>query len=171
MFTHRLGPLPMWLWVVIIGAVIVGWSLYKSRTSGGGSQQQDTTGTDTPASDVPQFVNQTYTTVQAPNVQDNDDTGPVRVGPHPPEPPMYHPPTPKPPVRKPVPPKPHVPPIFNSTYIVKKGETLNSLAARFHVTRTELAHANGLGTGAGLRTGQKLKVPNPAGYGKPNKAA
>ena len=83
MFTHRLGPLPMWLWVVIIGAVIVGWSLYKSRTSGGGSQQQDTTGTDTPASDVPQFVNQTYTTVQAPNVQDNDDTGPVRVGPRP----------------------------------------------------------------------------------------
>jgi LysM repeat protein len=63
------------------------------------------------------------------------------------------------------------PPIFNATYVVKKGQTLDSVAKQFKISRVELAHANGLGTGAGLRTGQKLKVPSPAGTGTPNKAA
>ena len=169
-FTNRIGPLPMWAWVAIIGGVIVAWSLFKSRTSGK-QQAQDTS---TPASDVPQFVNQTYTTVQAPNVQDEDEAPPSSPHPSapPPKPPIpvtYRPPTPKPPVtRPPVPSK--QPPIFNAVYIVRKGDTLNSVARRFGVTRVELAHANGYGTGAGLRTGEHLKVPQPAGTGTPNKA-
>jgi LysM repeat protein len=81
------------------------------------------------------------------------------------------PPAPKPPGTRPAVPAAHQPPIFNATYIVRKGETLNSIAAKFRITRVELAHANGLGTGAGLRTGQRLKVPQPAGTGMPNKAA
>jgi len=55
-------------------------------------------------------------------------------------------------------------------YKVQKGETLDSLAKKFGISRVDLAHANGLGTGAGLRTGQTLKVPAPAPAGKPNKA-
>ena len=61
-------------------------------------------------------------------------------------------------------------PIFNATYVVRPGDTLNSVAKRYHVTREELAHANGYGTGAGLRTGERLKVPSPAGTGTPNRA-
>ena len=71
---------------------------------------------------------------------------------------------------KPVAPKPAQPPIFNKTYIVKKGETLNSIAKSLGISRVDLAHANGLGTGAGLRTGQTLKVPSPAPGGTPNPA-
>jgi LysM repeat protein len=160
----------MWLWVVIIGGVIVAWSLYKSRTSSGSSGSSQDTGT--PAADVPQFVNQTYTTVQAPNVQEGQEP------PEPPEPavPPAHPPVWRPPAPaqqppRPGSPRPAQPPIFNATYVVRKGDTLNSVAAKFRITRVELAHANGLGTGAGLRTGQRIKVPQPAPKGTPNKAA
>ena len=169
-FTNRIGPLPMWAWVAVIGGVIIAWSFYKNKTSAA-STAADTTGTS--AADVPQFVNQTYTTVQAPAVQDDQDTGPAGP-PGPPGPagppvkvfPPFRPPVPAP---RPHPPVPHVP-IFNATYIVRKGDTLNTVAKKFHVTREELAHANGYGTGAGLRTGEHLKVPHPAGYGSPNKA-
>jgi|SRR5215469_2036125 len=166
-FTHKLGPLPMWAWVAVIGGVIVAWSLYKSRTS---SQQQAAADTSTPASDVPQFVNQTYTTVQAPAVQSEQPEPP-----EPGEPGMRPQRFPVPASFKPPAPRPGVPsaqpPIFNSTYVVRRGDTLNSVAAKFRITRVELAHANGLGTGAGLRTGQKIKVPAPPGTGTPNKAA
>jgi len=170
-FTHKLGPLPMWAWVAIAGAVILGWAYYKNKTSAAASgTAADTTGTS--ASDVPQFVNQTYTTVQAPAVQDEQEppAGPGDKS-GPPIPAAYIPPVPKPPGTRPAVPAAHQPPIFNATYIVRKGETLNSVAAKFRITRVELAHANGLGTGAGLRTGQRIKVPQPAGTGTPNKAA
>ena len=84
--------------------------------------------------------------------------GPVQTGTQSKEPPPYRPA----PAAQ--------PPIFNKTYIVKKGETLNSIAKQLHISRVDLAHANGLGTGAGLRTGQTLKVPAPAPGGTPNKA-
>ena len=173
-FTHRIGPLPMWVWVAVVGGVIVAWSLYKSRTS---AQQSSTDTTGTPASDVPQFVNQTYTTVQAPAVQDEQEppgTGPINRGPGdksgPPVPAAYVPPAPKPVVPRPGGPASQAQ-IFNAVYVVRRGDTLNSVAARFRITRVELAHANGLGTGAGLRTGQKIRVPQPAPGGTPNKAA
>ena len=60
------------------------------------------------------------------------------------------------------------PPIITSgriqpaqTITVPKGASLLSLSQRYLGTsnRTELAHANGLGTGAGLRTGQRLIIP------------
>jgi len=167
-FTHRIGPLPMWIWVVIIGGVIVAWSLFKSRTSANAASQD----TGTSAADVPQFVNQTYTTVQAPNVQEGQEPPepPEPTGP-PMHPPVWRPPAPKPPAPRPSGPRPAQPPIFNATYVVRQGDTLNSVAARFRITRVELAHANGLGTGAGLRTGQRIKVPAPPGTGTPNKAA
>lgn len=44
---------------------------------------------------------------------------------------------------------------------VGSGQTLSSLSQRYLGTsnRTAIAHANHLGTGAGLRTGQKLYIP------------
>lgn len=65
----------------------------------------------------------------------------------------------------------------SSSYVVKAGDTLASIAARFGISVATLAHANTyvsgevagnkkvgqtLGTGAGLKTGQTLKVPNVA---------
>jgi len=162
----------MWVWLVTGGGLILVWSVYKSRTSG---KQQDTTAAadSTSAADVPQIVNQTYTTVQAPSVQEEPEPSePARPGVPPPKPPFrVFPPVVKPTSRRPGIPVAHQPPIFNAVYIVRKGETLNSVAAKFRITRVELAHANGLGTGAGLRTGQKLRVPQPAGTGSPNRAA
>lgn len=56
-FTRKIGPLPMWAWVAIIGGVIIAYSFYKSKTS---AASTSTTGATTDASQVPQFVNQTY---------------------------------------------------------------------------------------------------------------
>ena len=167
-FTHRLGPLPTWVWIAIAAALIIAYSWWKSKSANAASSA-NTAASSTPADQVPQFVNQTYTTVTPPsvNVTDTDTAPPPASGtPAPPGP------TPTP-VKAPAPrPAGHPvqPPIFNKTYIVKKGETLNSIAKQLGISRVDLAHANGLGTGAGLRTGQTLKVPSPAPGGTPNRA-
>ena len=169
-FTHKLGPLPTWVWIVILGLGIVAWSWWKNKSASAASAA-NTASSGTPADQVPQFVNQTYTTVtppsvsvtntepQSPPVSQPTAPGPVKTGTPSKEPPPYRPA-----------PKTAQPPIFNSTYVVKKGETLNSIAKQLGISRVDLAHANGLGTGAGLRTGQTLKVPSPAPGGTPNKA-
>ena len=166
--THKLGPLPTWVWISIAAALIIAYSWWKSKSANAASSA-NTAASSTPADQVPQFVNQTYTTVTPPsvNVTDTDTAPPPASGtPAPPGP------TPTP-VKAPAPrPAGHPvqPPIFNKTYIVKKGETLNSIAKQLGISRVDLAHANGLGTGAGLRTGQTLKVPSPAPGGTPNRA-
>jgi len=188
-FTNKIGPLPMWAWVAIIGAAILGYAYFKNRSSGSSTAASSST----PASDVPEFVNQTYTTVTAPaaptpNAGGGATTGtpaptggggggPVNVAPPPgvgkpgegTVPPAKPPvkPTAKPPAKKP---GKVTEPIFNAKYTVKPGDTLASVAKRYKITREQLAHANGYGTGAGLRTGEVLKVPSPAGTGTPNKA-
>jgi len=178
-FTNKIGPLPMIAWVGIIGAVIVAWAYLKNRNSGSQAAAGDGS---TPASDVPQFVNQTYTTVTAPTVeQPQTQTGTIPGGageggpppqqnliiPGPPGGGSFQPPHPKPPPRKP---GGTGQPIFNATYVVKPGDTLDKVAKKYRITREQLAHANGFGTGAGLRTGQRLRVPSPAGTGTPNRA-
>ena len=62
-FTRKIGPLPMWAWLAIIGAVVVGWAWYKDRKTSASSTASDTAD----ASQVPQFVNQVSTTVQPPS--------------------------------------------------------------------------------------------------------
>jgi LysM repeat protein len=169
--THRLGPLPTWVWIAIAAALIISYSWWKSKSANAASSA-NTAASSTPADQVPQFVNQTYTTVTPPsvNVTDNDTSAPAGGAPPAPTPVKTTPTPVKAPAPKPVAPKPAQPPIFNKTYVVKKGETLNSVAKSLGISRVDLAHANGLGTGAGLRTGQTLKVPSPAPGGTPNKA-
>ena len=74
-FTHKLGPLPMWGWVGIAAAVLVAWRVYSAKkngtsssTSGSGTSGAGSSGLAGGASpyDIPQFVNQTYTTVTGP---------------------------------------------------------------------------------------------------------
>jgi len=61
-FTRKLGPLPMWVWLLIGVGLIGGYYLISRR---GGSGTAAAGGT-TSAAQVPQFVNQTYTTIQPP---------------------------------------------------------------------------------------------------------
>ena len=62
--TAPIGPLPMWAWVAIAAVILVAWRLYANK--GQQQSQAATSDTGTSANDVPQFVNQTYTTVTPP---------------------------------------------------------------------------------------------------------
>ena len=64
-FTRRIGPLPMWVWLVLVAVIVLGWALLRRRQQGTTGQAADA-GATTDASQVPQFVNQTFTTVQPP---------------------------------------------------------------------------------------------------------
>ena len=72
--------------------------------------------------------------------------------------PPFRPPVRKPPVKKPPAKKKLIP---ARTITVPKNATLLSLSQKYLGTadRTQLAHANRLGTGAGLHAGQKLLIP------------
>jgi LysM repeat protein len=175
--TRKIGILPMWGWAAIILGVVLLYSYRKKSQSNTAAQAAANTPGGVDASLVPQFINQEYvntTPPAAPNVTVNNTIpnppedvdmppGPVET----PPPPTSIPPSPKPQPHRTNPP---FEPIFNGTYTVKKGETLQQIATKFHISREQLAHANGLGTGAGLRTGQRIKVPIPAPAGRPNKA-
>lgn len=72
--TNKIGPLPMWAWVGIAGAILVVWRLYSNKQN---QSQAATTTPSTPADQVPQFVNQTYTTVTAPGATGTPTPSPV----------------------------------------------------------------------------------------------
>lgn len=65
-FTNRIGPLPMWAWLAIVLGILIVWRIYAGKASAS-SQAATATTPGTPADQVPQFVNQTYTTVTAPS--------------------------------------------------------------------------------------------------------
>ena len=54
-----------------------------------------------------------------------------------------------------------------STYTVGKGDSLWSIAKKNHLTVSELAKVNSLGTGAVLQPGKKLIIPGKVGAAKP----
>jgi hypothetical protein len=68
-FTHKIGPLPMWAWVAIVGGGLVAWRLYSNKTSpsNAAAQQGQAAPDSTAANTVPQFVNQTYVSTSAPS--------------------------------------------------------------------------------------------------------
>lgn len=63
----KLGPMPAWAWAaILLGAVIV-FMYYRNKSSGSTSGTSTSTADNSAAaSQVPQFVNQTYTTVTPP---------------------------------------------------------------------------------------------------------
>ena len=70
-FKRKLGPFPMWAWLAIGAAIIIGASVILRKKSAAStadtSNTSDQTAADsTLAADIPQFVNQTYTTVTPP---------------------------------------------------------------------------------------------------------
>ncbi len=89
--THRLGALPTWVWIAIGGGLILLWTVYKGRTQ---PSSQTTATSATPADQVPQFVNQTFTTVSPPSTTINITDQDAAQHKHP-KPPGKRPPPPK----------------------------------------------------------------------------
>lgn len=66
-FTNRIGPLPMWAWLAIVGGLLIVWRIYASKQSA--SSAASTASGSTSAADVPYFINQVYTGATAPSAQ------------------------------------------------------------------------------------------------------
>jgi LysM repeat protein len=49
-----------------------------------------------------------------------------------------------------------------ATYVVVKGDSLSKIAVKYHMTRSELAKANGLKSDSTIKIGQKLIIPGKA---------
>ena len=49
-----------------------------------------------------------------------------------------------------------------ATYVVVKGDSLSRIAVKYHITRSELAKANGLKSDSMVKIGQKLMIPGKA---------
>src|SRR5580698_3133633 len=49
-----------------------------------------------------------------------------------------------------------------ATYVVVKGDSISKIAGKYHISRSELAKANGLKSDATIKIGQKLIIPGKA---------
>ena len=170
--TRKYGGIPGIVWLA--GAAVAAYFLFfrnKSSASGGASSSggggTSTTGDislqpGTETIQVQPSGNPTTVTNPAPAGDDDENPG----GPG-------HNPNPQP---SPVPPpKTKIQSVTYTNYTVKKGETLASIAKKYGISVATLAHANTyvpgevpgdrkvgqrLGTGAGLKTGQILRIPH-----------
>jgi|SRR5215469_1857712 len=127
-FTQKWGPLPVWAWMAGGAAALLIVSYLRNKQNASASPSAtDTTG----ASQIPQFVNQDYTTVSPPNVSvpvsmtPDEDTGDedqdVDASTNPP-PHVGHPKPPTHPIKHPAPrPRPKGQARY---YTVKRGDTL-----------------------------------------------
>jgi LysM repeat protein len=184
-FTRKIGPLPMWLWVVIIAVPLLVYSLYKQKKS---ATTPSTTGTGTAsttsASQVPQFVNQTYTTVIPPAAPTAaavpGPTGPVGDHTHThdhdihpavpsPAPPQTPTPAPAPPAPGPAPAPPATPPApapvaqyftvqpWSSANV--RNSTVDGIAAQFGLSESQLLAMNpGITNPNLIYAGQQIRV-------------
>jgi hypothetical protein len=62
----KYGPLPLWAWALILLGGILAYLYWKHRSSSSNTSTDTTSGDTTGAGQIPQFVNQTYTTVTPP---------------------------------------------------------------------------------------------------------
>lgn len=88
-FTKKLGPLPLWAWMGIGLAIALGFYFWR-QNSGKGASASDTTPPDqtTEASQIPQFVNQTFVQGEPPATP-TTPTSPVGTKPPTNEPPAH----------------------------------------------------------------------------------
>jgi hypothetical protein len=80
LFTRKIGPLSTWVWILLISAPIVLYSFYersKNAKAAAPATSSATTSGMVSGSQVPQFVNQTYTTVEPPSAPASLPTAPV----------------------------------------------------------------------------------------------
>lgn len=64
--TRPIGPLPLWAWLVIGTAVILGYSYWKNRQSASNTSNSGASSGTTDTANIPQFVNQVYTNPSPP---------------------------------------------------------------------------------------------------------
>lgn len=157
----KLGPLPLWAW----GAAGIAVLLYIRMRSNAATAAAAPVATDTAgASQIPQFINQTYTTVTPP-VADPEPAppgGPPVVKPPVVKKPILLPPVKKPPIKvvkppvvvkpsHPAPVPPHKAPVAPRAvvYTVVAGDNLSSIAARYNTTWQTLWN-NNRAAGGGL---------------------
>jgi LysM repeat protein len=182
-FTRKLGPLPTWGWMGIALAVALVYYFYSKNKSSSTTAQTSATN-NTPggvdSSLVPQFVNQTYVNGSppaAPNITNNTNSNDTNSNNTAPTGNTSTVNNVTPPVNKPAPPAQQV---HYVKYTVKAGDTLQSLSKKYGVTVEQIASAPGnvyvsgevpgnkkvgqqLGTGAGLKTGMTLNIPQYSG--------
>lgn len=128
LLTKKIGPMPTWGWMGILLVVVLAWRLYSNKKSAAATVQTTSADQTTP-SNVPEFISQSYITNNIPA----EPSEPVTTGPVPPvsKPPVKGPQPPgKPPTKRP----PHPPKEKVIEYRVKKGDTLSSIAKRYHTT-------------------------------------
>lgn len=65
-FTQKWGPLPVWAWMAIAASSLLIISYLRNKQNSSTSTGINTS--DTGASQIPQFINQTYTSASPPNV-------------------------------------------------------------------------------------------------------
>lgn len=64
----KYGPFPLWGWGILLVGAILAYLYYKNRNTAASSNASNTTAADTTgAGQIPQFVNQTFTTVTPPS--------------------------------------------------------------------------------------------------------
>jgi hypothetical protein len=151
-FTRKIGPLPMWGWVSIVGGAIIVWAVYEHNKAGSTAAAATDTSASTTPPDVfmvsPDTAGTTITNgsgggstnTTTPPVQTTPSPGPVT--------------TPKPPKKKP------------GTRLTEKvgqgGITLATFAKRHNWTQAELASVeklNNLKSTSKLKKGQQLLAP------------
>jgi hypothetical protein len=155
---RKLGPFPMWAWLVI-GAALIGMYVIYKRNQASQAAATSTAATSTDASQIPQFVNQTYTTVTPP-------AAPTPAA-GPPPPVVTNPGGPMTP-----------PPKSRPTQITATGADtgdINQIAKQYGLTETQLIAANPglrrlkvrvgkksvplIGSGAPIPKGTVVKIP------------
>lgn len=133
--TSKKGGLPIWAWgaIGLVAAIIYSsWRAKKSGSTKADTTEADTTGP-SEATSVPDYVNETNITNIQPPAQ--VITPPPVAQPKPPIstlpwPPVHTKPPTTPPGKRPPPPKkPHV-----IEYRVKRGDTLSSIAKKYHTS-------------------------------------
>jgi hypothetical protein len=62
----KIGGMPMWAWALILIGGILAYLYYRNQQSGSSTSSDTTASDSTAAGQIPQFVNQTYTTVTPP---------------------------------------------------------------------------------------------------------
>lgn len=129
--TRKVGPMPMWVWMGGAVLVLLIFSVYRNNqaaNTANSAAASSTTDSTVPADQVPDYINQIYTTVNTPPV--NVTTGAPAGTPTSTTPPVTTP------TRggSPTPPPPRRPVSAPMSYTVKHGDTLSSIASRYGTT-------------------------------------
>lgn len=175
-FTQKYLGIPGVVWLA--GAAILAYFLFfRNKASGGGAGGTSTGGGGTSTTGDIQLQPGTET-IDLTGTTAATGTGVTNTAPDTDV--VNNPPPPGNPIPQPTPnpqPSPKPPPRVKWTwYTVQRGDTLKSIAKHYGISVRDLAHANvyvpgevpgdrkvgqPLGTGAGLKTGQRLHVPIP----------